>query len=86
MPKKTFEGMTLPEALRYQLERDGITHRFLADRLNTNSANVSRWISLGSQPTAAFYDGLCDFLRITIEELSVLIIATEIEKANRGPL
>ena len=86
MPKKTFEGMTLPEALRYQLQRDGITHRFLADRLETNSANVSRWISLGSQPTAAFYDGLCDFLGITIEELSVLIIATEIEKADRGPL
>lgn len=86
MPRKTFEGLTLPEALRYQLKKQGITHRFLADRLETNSANVSRWISLGSQPTAAFYDGLCDFLDITIEELSVLIIATEIEKADRGPL
>ena len=86
MPRKTFEGMSLPCALRYQLEKEGITHRILADRLETNTANVSRWISLGSQPTPKFYDGLCDFLGVSFEELCVLIISTEREKDSRGPL
>jgi hypothetical protein len=78
--------MTLPQALRFQMEETGTTHHQLAQELETFSPNVSRWINLGSQPTPKFYDGLCDFLDISFDELCVLIISTEREKDSRGPL
>ena len=79
-------GMTLPAALRAEIEERGITQADAAVLLGASRANLTRWIKNGQAPRPENYEKLCEFLAVDLDRLGSLIIQTERAKWERGDL
>ncbi len=67
--------ITLPDALRDEMaRRGGITEREAARLMGVTETYVNRWIH-GTMPQQKHVDPLCDFLDISPEELSWMVMA-----------
>lgn len=76
------DKVTLPRLLRTVMNERGLTQMQTAAEIGTSQNNVSRWLQ-GTFPKAEFYEGLCKFLNVNLDQLGALIIRTERVKWER---
>ena len=76
------DKVTLPRLMKTVMTERGLTQTDAARLIGTSQNNVSRWLN-GTFPKAEFYEGLCKFLGVNLDQLGALIIRTERVKWER---
>jgi transcriptional regulator with XRE-family HTH domain len=73
--------ITLARQLRKVRKAKGHTLREAAEEMGTHTENVRRW-ELNAEPAAECYDRLMRYINVSFEELGVLILRGNIERAD----